>query len=173
MRLSLNVIPECPIREIVDLAVHAEELGFDRVWVYDEGLVTRDVFVVMSAIAAATTQIEIGPGITNPYTRHPGQTAAAIASLDELSGGRAFLGIGAGGSLTLDPLGLERRRPLTAVRETIDAARALSDANRRFDNPLWRDGYVMTGETLLKIGIGLPALYAQTGLAIAIDATER
>ena len=125
MRLSLNVIPECPIGEIVDLAVHAEQLGFDRVWVYDEGLITRDVFVVMSAIAAATARIEIGPGITNPYTRHPGQTAAAIASLDELSGGRAFLGIGAGGSLTLDPLGLERRRPLTAVRETIDAARSL------------------------------------------------
>ena len=52
MRLSLNVIPECPIDEIVDLAVHAEQLGFDRVWVYDEGLITRDVFVVMTAIAA-------------------------------------------------------------------------------------------------------------------------
>ena len=125
MRLSLNVIPEVPIGEIVDLAVHAEELGFDRVWVYDEGLITRDVYVVMAAIADATSHIEIGPGITNPYTRHPGQTAAAIASLDELSGGRAFLGIGAGGSLTLDPLAIERRRPLTAVRETIEASRAL------------------------------------------------
>ena len=125
MKTSLNVIPECPIGDIVALAVHAEQLGFDRIWVYDEGLITRDVFVVMSAIAAATEHIEIGPGITNPYTRHPGQTAAAIASLDELSGGRAFLGIGAGGSLTLDPLGLERRKPLTAVRETIDAARSL------------------------------------------------
>ena len=125
MKTSINVIPECPIGEIVDLAVHAEELGFDRVWVYDEGLITRDVHVVMAAIAAATTRIEIGPGITNPYTRHPGQTAAAIASLDELSGGRAFYGIGAGGSLTLDPLALERRRPLTAVRDSIEVARGL------------------------------------------------
>ena len=125
VRKSINVIPEGPIAEIVDLAVHAERLGFDRVWVYDEGLATRDVYVVMAAIAAATDRIEIGPGITNPYTRHPGQTAAAIASLDELSGGRAFLGIGAGGSLTLDPLGIGRSRPLSAVRETIGVARAL------------------------------------------------
>ena len=125
MRTSINVIPEGPIGEIVDLAVHAEELGFDRVWVYDEGLATRDVYVVMAAIAAATSRIQIGPGITNPYTRHPGQTAAAIASLDEFSGGRAFLGVGAGGSLTLDPLGLERTRPLGAVRDTIEVARAL------------------------------------------------
>ena len=49
----------------------------------------------MTAIATGTDRITLGPGITNPYTRHPAQTAAAIASLDELSDGRAFLGIGA------------------------------------------------------------------------------
>jgi 5,10-methylenetetrahydromethanopterin reductase len=124
-RLSLNVIPECPIAEIVDLAVRAEQLGFDRCWVYDEGLVTRDVHVVMAAVAVATSRLAIGPGITNPYTRHPAQTASAIASLDELSGGRAFLGIGAGGSLTLEPIGLGRSRPLAAVRDCIEVARAL------------------------------------------------
>ncbi len=129
MRTSINVIPECPIDEIVELAVHAENLGFDRCWVYDEGLATRDVYVVMAAIAAATSSIHVGPGITNPYTRHPAQTASAIASLDELSGGRAFLGIGAGGSLTLDPIGLARTKPLTAVRETIDIARSLFSHN--------------------------------------------
>lgn len=125
MKRSINVIPECPIADIVALAVEAEMLGFDRCWVYDEGLITRDVHVTMSAIAAATATIEIGPGITNPYTRHPATTASAIASLDELSGGRAFLGIGAGGSLTLDPIGLARTKPLTAVAETIAVAKAL------------------------------------------------
>jgi len=122
---SINLIPEAPISEMVDVAVHAESLGFDKCWVYDEGLATRDVYVTMSAIAAATTELRLGPGITNPYTRHPAQTATAIASLDELSGGRAFLGIGAGGSLTLDPLAIERPKPLTAVDETIAACRAL------------------------------------------------
>ncbi len=110
---------------MVDIASHAEALGFDRCWVYDEGLATRDVYVTLGAIANATTRLKLGPGITNPHTRHPGQTAAAIASLDELSGGRGFLGIGAGGSLTLDPLGIERHRPLAAVRETMEACRRL------------------------------------------------
>lgn len=122
---SVNLIPEAPIATMVALAVHAETLGFDRCWVYDEGLATRDVHVTMSAIAMATERLAVGPGITNPYTRHPAQTAAAIASLDELSGGRAFLGIGAGGTLTLDPLGLSRTRPLAAVREMIQVCRAL------------------------------------------------
>lgn len=125
MKKSINLIPETPIAEMVGLASHAEDLGFDRCWVYDEGLVTRDVYVTMAAIAAATERLEVGPGITNPYTRHPAQTASAVASLDEATGGRAFLGIGAGGSLTLDPIGLARKRPLGAVRETIEACRAL------------------------------------------------
>ena len=122
---SVNLIPEAPLTSMVGLATQAEILGFDRCWVYDEGLATRDLYVTLSAIATATSRLQIGPGITNPYTRHPAQTATAIASIDELSEGRAFLGIGAGGSLTLDPLGIERRRPLTAVRETIEACRGL------------------------------------------------
>ena len=118
-------MPEAPVADVVALAVLAERLGYDRCWVYDEGLATRDVYVTMTAIAAATSRIEIGPGITNAYTRHPASTAAAIASLDEFCGGRAFIGIGAGGSLTLGPLGVDRSRPLSAVRELITMCRAL------------------------------------------------
>lgn len=122
---GVNFIPEHPIQDIVTLARLAEDLGFERCWVYDEGLATRDVYVTLTAIAAATGQIRIGPGITNPYTRHPAATAVAIASLDELSSGRGFLGIGAGGSLTLAPMALERSRPVAAVRETIQVCRSL------------------------------------------------
>ena len=118
-------MPEGPVAEIVSLAVLAESLGYDRCWVYDEGLATRDVYVTMTAIAVATSRIEIGPGITNAYTRHPATTAAAIASVDELSGGRAFLGVGAGGSLTLGPLAVDRSKPLTAVRELVSMCRSL------------------------------------------------
>ncbi len=123
--LSVNLMPEAPIADVVELARLAEEIGCARCWVYDEGLVTRDVYVTLTAIAANTSRIPIGPGITNPFVRHPGATAAAIASLDEFSGGRAFLGLGAGGGLTLDPLAIERKRPLTAVREMVDTLRRL------------------------------------------------
>lgn len=122
---SINVIPEGPIDQLVALAVLAEELGYDRCWVYDEGLATRDVYITLAAMAAATTRLGLGPGITNPYTRHPATTAATIASLDEMSRGRAFLGIGAGGSLTLDPLGIERHSPLNTVSDVMSACRRL------------------------------------------------
>ena len=125
VQAALNVMPHGPIGRAVELARLAETLGYERCWVYDEGLAASDVYVTMTAIALATATLEIGPGITNPYTRHAGATASAIASLDELSGGRAFLGIGAGGSLTLDPLSIARHRPLTAVSETIAACRRL------------------------------------------------
>ena len=125
VRPAFNVMPHGSVGRAVELARLAETLGYERCWVYDEGLAASDVYVAMTAIALSTESLMVGPGITNPYTRHAGATASAIATLDEVSGGRAFLGIGAGGSLTLDPLAIARQWPLTAVRETIDACRRL------------------------------------------------
>ncbi len=122
---SVMLTPVASVERIVGLAQQAERLGYSRVWVPDEGLATRDVFVTMAAVAMATETIRVGTGIVNPYSRHPATTAAAIASIDELSGGRAFLGYGSGGSLTLNPLGITRPRPLVHVREAIEASRAL------------------------------------------------
>ena len=119
------VMPEGPVAEVVQAAVAAERLGCRRVWIPDEGLAARECWVTLGAVAAATDSVEIGTGITNPYTRHPGMTAAAVATLDEASGGRAALGVGAGGALTLTALAIERRAPVTAMRELITASRAL------------------------------------------------
>lgn len=123
--LALNIIPDGSINAVVQLAKVAEGAGFETCRLYDEGLATHDVYVAASAVALGTTSLRIGPGITNPFTRHPGQTAAAIASLGELSGGRAIAGFGAGGSLTLDALGLTRSRPVIALEELITICRAL------------------------------------------------
>ena len=125
VQAEFNVLPHGSIERAVEIARFAETLGYRRCWVYDEGLAAADVYVALTAIALATSSLKVGPGITNPYTRHAGVTAGAIASLDGLSGGRAFLGVGAGGSLTLDPLSIDRSRPVAAVRETIDACRRL------------------------------------------------
>ncbi len=125
IRGSVMLHPEVPVARVVELARRAEELGFERVWIPDEGLATRDVMVTLTAIAAATGRIGVGTGIVNPYSRHPALSAAAVAAVDELSGGRAFLGLGAGGSLTLGPLGIGRPRPLVHVREAVEVARAL------------------------------------------------
>ncbi len=115
---------------VIDVARQADRLGFSKCWVLDHGLSARDVFVTLGAIAENTESIHIGPGVTNPYTRHPAQTAAAIATIDERSGGRAFLGLGAGGTLVLNPMGLERRKPVTSLREMIETSRALFRGER-------------------------------------------
>ena len=126
---AVNLIPEAPVASIVELAQHAEHRGFQRCWVYDEGLAEWMKMSPTRAIPVATSTIRLGPGITNPYTRHMTSTSGAIAALDELSGGRAFLGVGAGGSMTLDPIGLSRPKPVRAVRELIEASRALFSTN--------------------------------------------
>lgn len=123
--MGVNLMPTGPIARVVELAALAERLGCGRCWVYDEGLATRDPYVTLSAVAAATGEIRLGPGITNPFVRHPGATAAAIASLDEVSGGRAFLGLGAGGNLTLGPLAIDRHRPIATVARMVEDLRAL------------------------------------------------
>ncbi len=119
------VMPEGPVVEVVRASVVAEELGCSRVWIPDEGLAARECWVTLGAVAAATSSVEVGTGITNAYTRHPGMTAAAVATLDEASNGRAVLGIGAGGALTLTALAIERRAPITAMRELVETSRAL------------------------------------------------
>lgn len=128
--MSVNLMPDGSVARVVELAVLAEQHGYASCWVYDEGLVTRDVYVTLTAIAARTDTIPLGPGITNPYVRHPGATATAIATLDEFSGGRAFMGLGTGGGLTLGPMAIDRDRPLTAVRDMVTSLRSLFAGER-------------------------------------------
>ena len=123
--VTANVMPDGPVGEVASAARLAEHLGFSSIWVLDEGIVTRDVYIALAAVAAATKTLALGTGITNPYTRHPGVTANAIATLDELSEGRAFVGLGAGGGLTLSPLAIPRHRPVLAVEEMVHCLRRL------------------------------------------------
>jgi len=90
-------------------AVLAERIGFDSVWVIDSQLLCRDVFVVLTAILSRTTTLRAATGVTQPVTRHPSVVAGAMASLDEMSGGRAILGVGTGFS-SLGTIGLPAAR---------------------------------------------------------------
>ncbi len=119
------VMPSGPVNKVVAAAVAAEQIGFSRVWIPDEGLSARECWVTLACVAAATRSVQLGSGITNAYTRHPGVTAAAVATLDEASQGRAVLGIGAGGTLTLNPLAIRRKAPIAAMRELVTTSRAL------------------------------------------------
>ncbi len=100
--------------EIADHARVAEESGFEYVTFVDQPTMSRDVFVSMALAATNTHRIKIGQGVIDPSTHHPLVIAGATASVYELSGGRAFVGIGAGG-----PFG-KAMRSMT-VRELRDA----------------------------------------------------
>ncbi len=71
-----------------------------------------------------TKRIRLGPGVTDPYSRHPAVTAGAIATLDELANGRALIGLGLGGS-GFRELGITKTLPVAAMRESIGVIRRL------------------------------------------------
>ena len=119
------VFPERPGPELVNLARHAEEIGLDELWVGDEGP-ARDPFAVLAAAAVVTDRIKLAIGVTNPYVRHPGAAATSMLTIHELSGGRAVLGVGAGGRMSLSPFGLRASQPVNRVREFLDVARAVA-----------------------------------------------
>jgi 5,10-methylenetetrahydromethanopterin reductase len=90
----------------------AEDLGYDFAGYGDSQSLWADVYVALAAAAGATSRVRLGPLVTNPVTRHPAVTAGAMASLQTLSQGRAFLGIGTGDSALLN-IG---ERPATVKR---------------------------------------------------------
>lgn len=94
--VGICLIPSGSVRQVVGWVQLCEELGFDFVGLADVQTLWPDLYAVLALAAAATKRIHLGPWVTNPVTRHPTVTANAIATLDEISGGRTFLGIGNG-----------------------------------------------------------------------------
>jgi 5,10-methylenetetrahydromethanopterin reductase len=109
--------------ELAERARAFESFGYDDIWVPDERLL-RNAYVSLAAVAGATSRVGLGTAVTNPYTRHPVITAAAIATIDEFSDGRATLALGAGGGL--NAYGIDRTHPAQALRETIEIVRRLT-----------------------------------------------
>lgn len=122
MKIGLAVLPKLPFDQLLPLATFAEEAGFSSLFVPDERFF-RDPFVCLSAIAGVTRTIMLGTGVTDPFIRHPLLTAMAMASLQDLSNGRAILGLGAGIS-GFAQLRIERDAPATAIKRSILASRA-------------------------------------------------
>jgi|SRR5579859_1457189 len=112
----------------------AEDLGLDEIWLGDEGP-ARDPLSVLAAAATRTERIRLAVGITNPYVRHPAAIAVSMMTVHELSGGRAILGLGVGGSLALGPLGISPDHPLATMRRAMATMRAVAQGERG-------DGYV-------------------------------
>lgn len=124
IEFGVEFVPEQPIGNIAEKVRTAERFRFDYAWITDH-YNNRNVYATLAIIASETEKIRLGPGVTNPYTIHPAETASSIATLDELSNERAVLGIGPGDRTTLDALGIEWEKPLTRTRESIKIIRNL------------------------------------------------
>ncbi|HSL74509.1 MAG TPA: LLM class flavin-dependent oxidoreductase [Ilumatobacteraceae bacterium] len=112
------------IREGIELVRYAESRGFDAVWQADSRLV-RDAMVPMAAFAATTERIKIGSGVIDCWTRNPARLASTFSTLDDLAPGRMICGLGAWWDPLAAKVGIDRSRPLTVMREVVQAVRAL------------------------------------------------
>jgi alkanesulfonate monooxygenase SsuD/methylene tetrahydromethanopterin reductase-like flavin-dependent oxidoreductase (luciferase family) len=105
VRLGVVILPDTPWDQAEPWWRQAEELGFAHAWTYDHltwrGHRDKPWFGAMptlTAAAMATTEIRLGPLVASPNFRHPLPFAKELMTLDDISGGRLTLGIGAGGS---------------------------------------------------------------------------
>ncbi len=121
--------PDPPLRRTVELARVAEATGHDYVWLWDSHVLWQEVYPIFALIATETDRVRIGPCVTNPATRHPTVTASAIATLNELSGGRMEVGIGRGDSaqrvIGRHPVSLDDLRRACQVIRELAAGRAV------------------------------------------------
>ncbi len=123
-RVALYLQDKHPIRDGMEYAKYAEDHGFEAVWQAESRLV-RDAIVPMAAFAAVTDRIKVGSGVINNWTRNIGLLAATFLTLDDLAPDRIICGIGAWWDPLAQNVGITRRKPLKAMRETVEVMRAL------------------------------------------------
>ncbi len=120
-----------------------DHLGFDHLWITDSSLHARNCYAYLTLAAARSSRLLLGTAVTNPVTRHPAITAAAAATVDEISAGRVILGIGVGDRPVL-ALGL-RPSPLITLEAAVAGIRRLWQGEE-VDLPA--DGFTMSGAHL-------------------------
>ena len=115
-RVALYLQDKHRVREEMKFAQYAEDKGFEAIW-HAESRLARDALTPLAAIAAVTEKIKLGTGVINNWTRNVALTAASFLTLDELSEGRTLLGVGAWWDPLAWKVGIERKKPLKAMRE--------------------------------------------------------
>jgi len=128
-RVALYLQDAHNLRDGLDYVRYAESKGFYAVWQAESRLV-RDAIVPMAAYAAVTDHLKVGSGVINNWTRNIGLLAATFLTLDDLAPNRIICGIGAWWDPLAKNVGIQRKKPLTAMRETIHVLRKLLNMER-------------------------------------------
>jgi len=124
MKFSVRVNNDLGYGELRALAEAAEDAGFDQLWVSND-LFLRSAPVLVAALATRTSRIALGIGVMNPYSVHVSELAMLAATMQEVSGGRFMLGLGAGSEEFLGWAGISRAEPLATTRTALVTLRAL------------------------------------------------
>jgi probable F420-dependent oxidoreductase len=98
MDIGLVLQTDPPASRVVELAARAELGGLSHVWTWDSCVLWQEPFVIYSQILAATSNVIVGPMVTNPLSREPTVTASLFATLNDMFGNRTVCGIGRGDS---------------------------------------------------------------------------
>jgi 5,10-methylenetetrahydromethanopterin reductase len=113
------------MHNMIQCAKLAEQRRFDSVWTTDY-YYYREPFSSLAALALGTEKVRLGVAVVNPYNRHPVVLAQTMASIDELSNGRAVLGLSTGAATWIrDEMGINQVKPLDAIREAVKIIRGL------------------------------------------------
>ncbi len=123
-RVALYLQDAHELPAAIEYVQYAEEKGFEAVWQAESRLV-RDAIVPMAAFAATTKHIKVGSGVINNWTRNAALIAATYLTLDDLAPDRIICGIGAWWDPLARNVGIERRKPLKAMREVVTVVRDL------------------------------------------------
>ena len=123
-RVALYLQDAHPLPDGIRYAQYAESKGFEAVWQAESRLV-RDAIVPMAAFAVTTQRLKVGSGVINNWTRNIGLLAMTFLTLDDLAPNRIICGIGAWWDPLARNVGIERRKPMLAMRETVDVLRRL------------------------------------------------
>jgi 5,10-methylenetetrahydromethanopterin reductase len=124
VKFGIEFVPREAYWKIMYYVIQAERGGFSNLWITDH-FNNRNVYATLAAAAIYTNKMILGPGVTNPYMVNPVFTAQAVATLEEMAPNRVVLGIGAGDKTTLDTVGVEMHKPLTAVQESVAIIRRM------------------------------------------------
>jgi 5,10-methylenetetrahydromethanopterin reductase len=123
VQFGVGFAANIPTPQVIEAAQLAERLEYDVFWITDSHLIVREAMVMLGALAASTSRIGLGPGVSHLAGRHPSVIASAMATLDELAPGRIRLGFGVGDSGPLN-LGVPRAS-VRDLEQAIVAIRAL------------------------------------------------
>ncbi|MFA5254853.1 MAG: 5,10-methylenetetrahydromethanopterin reductase [Methanoregula sp.] len=166
MTYGIEFVPgNVNVKQVVNFCKLAESKDIDFAWITNH-YNNRHCYAVLAAVAQATTTIKMGPGIMNSFTDTPAAMASFFCTLNEISDGRATLGIGPGDLSTLPKIAIHGDKPVAHLEEAVIQIRKLCAGEqvgkaglKYFDY----DGAKLTGVTLPNKKTGVPIYIGAQG----------